>query len=123
MELHKSGEDYLKTIYKLRLKNGSVRAIDISLELGVTKPSVSNAMRNLKQMKYIYTDNNDILLTSLGEEIAKQIYERYQLISKVLQNDFKISSEISKHDACLLEHDISEETYKKIKEHILLFHR
>ncbi|MFA9466180.1 MAG: metal-dependent transcriptional regulator [Velocimicrobium sp.] len=123
MELHKSGEDYLKTIYKLRLKNGSVRAIDISLELGVTKPSVSNAMRNLKKMKYIYIDNNDILLTSLGEEIAKQIYERYQLISKVLQNDFKISSEISEHDACLLEHDISDETYRKIRDHILLFHR
>ncbi|WP_027398430.1 metal-dependent transcriptional regulator [Anaerovorax odorimutans] len=123
MELHKSGEDYLKIIYKLKVKKGNVRAVDISLELGVTKPSVSRAVKVLKQMKYIYTNNNDILLTSSGEKIAKQIYERYQLISKVLENDFKISSEISKHDACLLEHDISDETYRKIRDHILLFHR
>lgn len=121
MELHKSGEDYLKTIYKLRHRNGNVRAIDISLELGVTKPSVSNALKNLKRMKYIYTDNNDILLTPSGEAIAKQIYDRYQLLSKALQN-LNISSEVSKHDACLLEHDISDETYEKIKEHIMLLH-
>jgi len=85
MKLYESGENYLETIFMLKKKNGFVRSIDIAHELNYTKPSVSVAMKSLREAGYITVDENGgITLTESGNEIALRMYERHELIADVL---------------------------------------
>ena len=86
MKIQKSAEDYLETILVLFQRNGSVHAVDIANELEFSKPSVSVAMKNLRENGYIAVDrNNEITLTDAGKKIAETIYERHTLLSSWLQ--------------------------------------
>lgn len=115
MKIKESAENYLETIYILKKSNGSVRSIDIAHSLGFSKPSVSVAMKNFREEGYINVEENgDIILTSKGEEIAIRIYERHDLIAKALIS-IGVSEETAYADSCKIEHDISEETFDKIK--------
>ena len=115
MNIHESAEDYLERILMLRLKNGTVRSIDIVRDLEYSKPSVSIAMKRLRENGYIQMDA-DALITLLppGEEIASRIYDRHQLLTQFLVQ-LGVSPENAAADACKIEHDISEESYEKIK--------
>jgi Mn-dependent DtxR family transcriptional regulator len=117
MQIQESGEMYLETILILRHKLPQVRAIDIVNETGYTKPSISRAVGLLKNDKLLEVDSlGHITLTDGGEKIAKRIYERHQLLTEFfikLGVDKKVASE----DACKIEHNISDETFEKIKEH------
>lgn len=116
MNIHESAEDYLERILMLRLKNGMVRSIDIVRELDYSKPSVSVAMKRLRENGYIEMDGNGyITLLPSGEEIAARIYDRHQLLAEFLTR-LGVSSENAVADACKIEHDISNESYEKIKE-------
>ena len=116
MKLYKSGEDYLETILILS-KKGNVRAIDIVNELNYSKPSVSIAMRKLKENGYIEINNSNITLTPLGLEIATRIYERHEIISKALIL-LGVDEKTALIDACKIEHDLSDETFEAIKNYI-----
>ena len=117
MNIHESAEDHLETILKLREDHGMVRSIDIVHELGFSKPSVSIAMRNLRENGYIQMDD-DVYITRLppGEEIAQRIYGRHKLLTQVFIQ-LGISPETAAADACKVEHDLSDETFEKIKAH------
>ena len=116
MNIHESAEDYLERILMLRLKNGMVHSIDIVRELDYSKPSVSVAMKRLRENGYIEMDGNGyITLLPSGEEIAARIYDRHQLLAEFLTR-LGVSSENAVADACKIEHDISNESYEKIKE-------
>ena len=116
MKIKESAENYLETIYVLKNKNGHVRSIDIAHELGFSKPSVSVAMKNFREEGYILVDESgNIKLTPKGEEIAINIYERHDLIAKALMF-IGVSRETAYVDSCKIEHDISSETFEKIKE-------
>lgn len=118
MKIHESEENYLENILVLKDQNGEVRSIDIVNKMGFSKPSVSVAMKNLREKGYIeVNDKGFITLTSTGFEIAKNIYERHTLLSKALMA-LGVSEETAKQDACLIEHDLSQESFEKIKEHI-----
>lgn len=116
MKLLKSGEDYLETILILS-KKGNVRAIDIVNELNYSKPSVSIAMRKLKENGYIEINNSNITLTPLGLEIATNIYERHQIITKALVL-LGVDEKTALNDACKIEHDLSNETFEAIKNYL-----
>lgn len=117
MKIHESGEDYLETILLLYQKNGSVRSIDIATELEYTKPSVSRAMKILKQEGLITVESSgNIVLTEDGLDRAEKIYERHQIITKFLVEKLDVSKDIAEKDACRIEHIISPETFKKMKE-------
>lgn len=116
MRLLESGEDYLETIYILS-KRGNVRAIDIVNELNYSKPSVSIAMKKLKENGYIEINNSNITLTNLGYEIAHRIYERHEIISKALIS-LGVNKDVALLDACKIEHDLSEESFNAIKNHL-----
>ena len=116
MKLLKSGEDYLETILILS-KKGNVRAIDIVNELNYSKPSVSIAMKKLKENGYIKINNSNINLTSQGYEIASRIYERHEILTKALVL-LGVKKEVALEDACKIEHDISEESFEAIKNYI-----
>ena len=118
MNIHESAENYLESILKLREDRGMVRSIDIAHELGVSKPSVSIAMRNLRENGYIQVDNDGfIALLPPGEEIAQRIYDRHKLLTQIFIR-LGVSPETAAADACKVEHDLSDETYGKIKAHV-----
>ena len=117
--LLESGENYLETILVLREKGISVRSIDIANEMGFSKPSVSRAVKNLKDGGFIFVDRNGFIsLTDIGEEVARKIYERHEIISAWLI-DIGVDEKTALEDACRIEHDISVVTFEKLKQHIL----
>ena len=117
MKILESAENYLETILILQKRNGSVRSIDIVNELEFTKPSVSIAMKNLRENGYIEMDKNGyITLLEGGLSIAEAVYERHTALSTFLEA-IGVPSAIAKEDACRMEHIISEETFEAIKKH------
>ena len=116
MKMQESPEDYLETIYMLSLHSSEVRSIDVARHLGYSKPSVSVAMKRLRENGYVNMDYNNLLtLTESGLAIARSIYERHQVISGYLIS-IGVSEETALKDACRIEHVLSEETFHKIKE-------
>ncbi|EEG29496.1 iron dependent repressor DNA binding domain protein [[Clostridium] methylpentosum DSM 5476] len=119
MKIQESGENYLETILLLQRRNGSVRSIDIATELGFTKPSISRAMGVLRQAGYITNDAHGyIQLTDEGRVKAESVYERHVTISQYLSNVLGVNKEVADHDACRIEHVISEEVFEKMKQHL-----
>ncbi len=116
MNIHESAEDYLEAILKLKEDQGMVRSIDIVRELGFSKPSISVAMKNLRENGYIRMDDDGfITLLPPGEKIAQRIYERHQLLTEFL-TQLGVSPENAAADACKIEHDLSDESYERIRE-------
>jgi len=118
MAVGESGEMYLETIYILSKRNGNVRAIDVGQELGYTKPSVSRALGLLRKNGLVEKNEDGFLsLTKAGEKIAKNIYERHTVLSKLLM-DIGVDEKTATEDACRIEHYISEKTFRAIKSRI-----
>ena len=118
---HKSNEsieDYLETIFLLEKKLGNVRSIDIANEMNFTKPSVSVAMKNLRELGYItVSENTFIILTDEGRIRAAAVYERHILLSNWLIS-LGVNEDVAREDACRMEHDISSESFSAIKSYI-----
>ncbi|MBQ2976197.1 MAG: metal-dependent transcriptional regulator [Clostridia bacterium] len=115
MNIHKSAEDYLEMILMLREKKGYARSIDIASALNVTKPSVSFAMKKLRENDYIHMDEeNYITLTEKGQEIAQRMYDRHRVLTRFLVQ-IGVDEETAREDACKIEHDISAETFDAIR--------
>ena len=112
--VHESAEDYLENILILTQRNGMVRQIDIVNEMNFSKPSISIAMKKLRESGYIEMDDAGyILLTESGRDIAERIYARHKLLTKVL-TAIGVNEETAADEACRIEHVIDEETYEKI---------
>ena len=118
MTVHASSEDYLEAILSLRMRKGNVRSIDIANELNYSKPSVSVAMKKLRESGYIQVDpDGSILLLPEGEKIAQRIYERHRLLTDFFVH-LGVNPEVAAADACKVEHDLSAETFEKIKQFV-----
>ena len=118
MKIQESAENYLETILILKHRIGNVRSIDIANELSFSKPSVSIAMKNLRENGYIEVDQHGfIVLTDKGNKIAEMIYERHTLLSDWLQA-LGVPPAIAVEDACRIEHVISAESFEAIKSHV-----
>ena len=116
--VNESAENYLETILILSKKLPVVRSVDIANELGFTKPSVSVAMKNLRQKNQItVTDSGFIYLTDSGKEIAEMIYERHRILSELLIF-LGVPEYIATQDACRIEHVISAESFDAVKKAI-----
>ena len=110
----KSAEDYLESILVVQEKQGYARSVDIAADLSVTKPSVSVAMKKLREKGLILFDGNGhLILTDSGREIAESVYGEHKLLKKVLM-DIGVPEETASEEACLIEHVISDETCEKI---------
>mgnify|MGYP000083322644 FL=1 len=115
MKIQESAENYLETILILKNKNSAVRSIDIANELGFSKPSVSVAMKNLRENGYIEVDSSGyITLLDSGRQIAEKIYERHTTLSKWLVS-LGVDAKTAAEDACRIEHIISSESFEAIK--------
>ena len=117
MKIQQSAENYLETIFVLTKRNGIVRSVDIANELGFSKPSVSVAMKSLRENGYIEVmGDGHIALLEKGKIIAEKLYERHTVLTNALVA-LGVSEEIAAEDACKIEHIISEETFDAIKKH------
>ena len=115
MEIHKSAEDYLEAILRLYKQNGAVRSIDIVADLHFSKPSVSVAMKKLRESGHVQMDDNGLLtLTEEGMAVASRIYERHQILTLLLVR-LGVDEATATEEACKIEHDISDSTFEKIK--------
>ena len=112
---NESTENYLETILRLSKKLPAVRSIDIANELDYAKPSISVAMKKLKNKNHItVTDSGFIYLTDSGREIAEMIYERHQVLLNLLVH-LGVPEDIAEEDACRMEHVISQESFEAFK--------
>ena len=117
MHLHQSGEDYLEAILILQQERGKVRSIDVAQKLGFSKPSVSVAMKRLREKELITVDDGGLIeLTEEGRALAENIYERHVILTKALMS-LGVPEDIASEDACRIEHYISQETFDRIKDH------
>ena len=116
MHILESGEDYLERILMLQSKIKNVRAIDIANAMNYSKPSVSVALKKLKANNLIEVNNDGIIsLTDEGKKKALEIYERHTIINKFLLH-IGVDSDTALKDACKIEHDLSDETFNKLKD-------
>ncbi len=117
MRIQESAENYLETILVLGNRKGAVRSIDVANELDFSKPSVSVAMKKLRENGYVEVDGEGLLtLTNSGRQIAERMYERHRFLS-----DWLIALGVDEctavDDACRIEHVISQESFEKLREH------
>lgn len=118
MNIHESAEDYLEAILMLLQQKGYARSVDIAAMLNVTKPSVSIAMKRLRENGYILmAEDSLITLTAQGEAIACRILERHRTLAAFLEA-LGVDKKIALEDACKIEHDISEESFEAICRHV-----
>lgn len=116
---NESIEDYLETILSLQKKSGQVRSIDIANEMNFSKPSVSVAMKNLREKGFITIDDaGHIHLTESGKKQAEDVLEKHTILTDWLVS-LGVDKEIASEDACRMEHDMSEETFTALKAHIV----
>lgn len=115
MEIRSSAEDYLETIYLLSKKTGAVRSIDIVEEMGFSRPSVSVAMKKLREKELIHMDGDGyITLTEKGVQAAEKVYDRHSTLYDWLIS-IGVNKKIAAADACRMEHVLSEDTFLAIK--------
>lgn len=116
--LGESTEDYLEKILMLSERNGYVRSIDLARELNFSKPSISIAMRKLSDKGYVIMDEDkEIHLTEAGKAAAEHTYQRHKTLIKLLTM-LGVNETTAEEDACRIEHDISEETFDRIKDFV-----
>lgn len=115
MKIQESAENYLESILKIKKNSGQVRSIDVSRDLGFSKPSVSFAMKQFRENGYITMDEAGyISLTEEGYKIAERIYERHNVIAQFLMK-IGVSEKSAYIDACKMEHDLCDESFECIK--------
>ncbi len=113
--LGKSAEDYLEAMLMLKEQNGYIRSVDIAAHLGVTKPSVSTAMKRLRENGYIEMDRTGyITVTDKGMSIAEKVYTRHKTLTRLFVS-LGINPRTAEDDACSIEHDISDETFDALR--------
>ncbi|MCB6284847.1 metal-dependent transcriptional regulator [[Clostridium] scindens] len=116
MKLYSSGENYLKAIYILHKERGMVRSVDVATYMGVSKPSVSHAVKTLQECGVIYVDDDHYLhLTEDGRDIAEKLYERYQYFAEHLAGA-GVDATVAKEEACKMEHSVSHASFQLLKE-------
>lgn len=118
MRVYESAEDYLEAILVIGQRRGVVRSIDVANELGFSKPSVSVAMKKLRESGRIEMDPDGFIrLLPAGREIAEHVYERHRTLTDFFVY-LGVDEETASADACRVEHDLSAETFARIKEHV-----
>lgn len=116
--MYESGEMYLETILILGQRRNLVRAVDVAEEMKLSRPSVSRALAKLRSEACVIVDENGLIaFTEKGRAIAEKIYERHQVITEVL-TALGVDKAVAAADACKMEHDISDETFNAMKQHL-----
>lgn len=118
MKIQKASEDYLESMLMMKEQHGYIRSVDVADHLGVTKPSVTYATKQLKQNGFITMDRDGLItLTESGMEIADRIYTRHKTLTEFFMR-IGVDEKTAREDACKVEHDLSEKTFAAICDHV-----
>lgn len=118
-KLYKSGEDYLEAVLFIEQQKGRVRSVDVAKYLGVSKPSVNKALTILQDMGYVNKPvYGDVTITDEGRKKAQTVALKHKALTRLLTDVLGVEQDIAEKDACKIEHDISEETTKKLIEYL-----
>lgn len=118
MKIQKASEDYLESMLMMKEQHGYIRSVDVADHLGVTKPSVTYATKQLKQNGFITMDRDGLItLTESGMEIADRIYTRHKTLTEFFIR-IGVDEKTAREDACKVEHDLSEKTFAAICDHV-----
>jgi len=113
--ISKSNEDYLEAILMIRQEKGECRSIDVAYRLNVSKPSVSVAVSNLEKLGYVTKGpSRELRLTRSGAYRARRVLERHRLLTDLLAY-LGVPREAAEEDACVMEHDVSQNAYEKMR--------
>ena len=119
MRITESTENYMEAILILQQRNGAVRAVDIAHYFGFSKPTISQYMKQYVQQGLVEVDGNGhITLTGEGRAIAEHTFERHRVITSLFMA-LGVPEEIAREDACKVEHDLSEDTFRCMKAHYM----
>ena len=111
-----SKEDYLRGIYHLLEDEGHVRSVDLADYLNITKPSVSEMLKELNKGGLIaYKKYSKLRFTSKGKNIARKITLKHRVIESFLKNTLRIDSQNIHEEAHRLEHAFSDESIEKLR--------
>jgi Mn-dependent DtxR family transcriptional regulator len=113
-------QNYLEAIHIISLDKENVRAIDIANYLGFSRPTVSIALKELERDDYIRIEENNIILSEKGKEVAMMMYERHEYIARVLMK-LGVDEKTAYEDSCLIEHDLSSQSFEAIKKATIKF--
>ena len=118
MKIQEAAENYLECILIIGEEKGQVRSIDVAHRLQVTKPTVSVTMKQFRENGYVEMDSDGFLtLTEKGREIAERIYERHVVLTELLIG-LGVDEKTAREDACRIEHDLSDATFARLKDHM-----
>ena len=114
-KLSKSHEDYLEAIVMLGgTTEQSIRSVDVANKMGVSKASVNKAVTLLKEKGFLDQPYyGDITLTEEGYVYAEKVYKRHRYLMAFLENALGIDPEVAEDEACIMEHAISDDSFKK----------
>ncbi len=118
MNKNETRQNYLEAVYIIEKEKGYARSIDVAEYLGFSRATVSIALKQFQNEGYIATIKNNITLTEKGKLEAEKMYERHELVADMLIR-LGVPKDIAYHDSCLIEHDLSDESFAAIKEHFL----
>jgi len=119
MAVSEAIENYLETIYILSQEKSEIHAVDICSYLSYSRPTVSIVLKQMREQGLVIVDEaNHIALTGEGERIAQRMHERHELLTRLFMS-YGVSKETAMHDACKIEHDLSDETFEALKRHIM----
>ncbi len=114
-KLTSSLEDYLETIYLIYKKNNTVKAIDVSRALGVSRASTTEALKKLAEKKLInYGRYNAISITREGEIAAKEIINKHNSLLEFFKFVLGAKEQEAQKNACAIEHIISEDIMQRV---------
>ncbi len=114
MAIHESAEDYLETILRIKQRKGTVRSMDIVNDMNYSKPSISVAMKRLRESGHVTMDEQGYIeLTDAGRAVAERIYDRHVTIARLLMR-LGVHEAQAYEDACKIEHDISDESFARV---------
>ncbi len=103
-------EDYLKTIYLLREREGAATTTAIAAALEVTPASVTGMIKKLAELKLVrHTPYQGVELTKSGEKIALEMVRHHRLLELFLMEALGYTWDEVHTEAHVLEHVISEE--------------
>lgn len=112
--LTKSNEDYLEAIYELAQDNEHVKSVDIATKLDVTKASVNKALSTLRDAGLVDQSRyGRVTLTEEGREYGESVLERHLMLKSFLMEQLGVEEEVAEHEACEMEHAISNDTMKR----------
>ena len=118
MKILRASEDYLETMLMMQESHGYIRSLDVAEHLGVTKASVSYAVKRLRENGYITMGSDSLIsLTPLGLDIAQRMYTRHKILTKLLIH-MGVDEAVARVDACKIEHDISDTTFAAICQYL-----